>query len=316
MPEFYRWSEKEFQREEKLLDALGLETGNFQMKCPATETTEYGSKMDGKRSCRVISIVGAGGKTSTMFQLAKEYAGMGKRVIVTTSTHIFRPDGYEVVLEAQPEWQNQLMEFAEKPGGNILVTAAEEFDWKKGETDNFPGDKVKKKLKGMEPQKIGKLVEYCDVLLIEADGSRGFPVKVPAEHEPVVIPETQVVIGCVGLTAVGKMIQDVCFRSELLEKIKKDEKLSMLEPVKKPEQLEQVQKGKVTEQLLAEILCSESGTRKNVGKRAYRILLNQLDGSREKSAAERTARWIDQWNKKNKGENAAIAASCYLQRDE
>ena len=69
---------------------------------------------------------------------------------------------------------------------------------------------------------------------------------------------------------------------------------------------------KVTEQLLAEILCSESGTRKNVGKRAYRILLNQLDGSREKGAAEQTAKWIDQWSQKNGKETVTIAASCYL----
>lgn len=134
-----------------LLDALGLETGSLQIKCPAAEIAECGSEMDGKRLCRVISIVGAGGKTSTMFQLAKEYAGMGKRVIVTTSTHIFRPDGYEVVLKDQPEWLERLMEFTEKPGGNILVTAAEEMDWKKGKNDNFPCDKAKKKLKGMEP---------------------------------------------------------------------------------------------------------------------------------------------------------------------
>lgn len=129
---------------------------------------------------------------------------MGKRVIVTTSTHIFRPDGYEVVLKDQPEWLERLMEFTEKPGGNILVTAAEEMDWKKGKNDNFPCDKAKKKLKGMEPHEIGRLLNYCDVLLIEADGSKGLPVKVPAEHEPVIIPETQVVIGCAGLTAIGK----------------------------------------------------------------------------------------------------------------
>ena len=292
MPEFYHWSGDKFQRVQMLLDALGLETGSLQIKCPAAEIAECGSEMDGKRPCRVISIVGAGGKTSTMFQLAKEYAGMGKRVIVTTSTHIFRPDGYEVFLKDQPEWLERLMEFTEKPGGNILVTAAEEMDWKKGKNDNFPCDKAKKKLKGMEPHEIGRLLNYCDVLLIEADGSKGLPVKVPAEHEPVIIPETQVVIGCAGLTAIGEMIQEVCFRSEFLERIRKD--------------------GKVTEQLLAEILCSESGTRKNVGKRAYRILLNQLDGSREKGAAEQTAKWIDQWSQKNGKETVTIAASCYL----
>ena len=290
MPEFYRWSGNGFQREGRLLDALELETGDQQKTCESIEVEGREKEKDGKSVCRIISIVGAGGKTSTMFQLAKEYAGIGKRVIVTTSTRIFRPEGYEVVLENQPQWLEQLMEFAKEPGGNILVTAAEEIEWKKGKHDNFSVDKAKKKLKGMEPQKIGKLSEYCDVLLIEADGSKGLPVKIPAEHEPVIIPETQVVIGCAGLTAVGKIVQDVCFRSE---------------------QLEQMQKEKMTEKFLANIMLSESGSRKNVGKRAYRILLNQMDGNQEKCAAERTAEWIDRLNQENGRAAVKIAASCY-----
>ena len=83
---------------------------------------------------------------------------MGKRVIVTTSTHIFRPDGYEVVLKDQPEWLERLMEFTEKPGGNILVTAAEEMDWKKGKNDNFPCDKAKKKLKAARNWQVAQLL--------------------------------------------------------------------------------------------------------------------------------------------------------------
>ena len=57
MPEFYHWSGDKFQRVQMLLDALGLETGSLQIKCPATEIAECGSEMDGKRPCRVISML-------------------------------------------------------------------------------------------------------------------------------------------------------------------------------------------------------------------------------------------------------------------
>ena len=46
----------------------------------------------------VISLVGAGGKTTTMYQLADELAEQGKRVLVTTSTHIRRPQ------EGEGQW--------------------------------------------------------------------------------------------------------------------------------------------------------------------------------------------------------------------
>ena len=36
----------------------------------------------------VVSFVGGGGKTTTMFRLAYELAQQGKRVVTTTTTHI------------------------------------------------------------------------------------------------------------------------------------------------------------------------------------------------------------------------------------
>src|SRR5690348_14678668 len=40
----------------------------------------------------LISITGAGGKTTTMYSLASELAHSGKRVITTTTTQIFYPE--------------------------------------------------------------------------------------------------------------------------------------------------------------------------------------------------------------------------------
>ncbi len=54
-----------------------------------------------------------------------------------------------------------------------------------------------------------------DYILVEADGSKGLPIKVPASHEPVLPHDVgQVVILC-GLSCLGKSIQDTCHRSEV-----------------------------------------------------------------------------------------------------
>jgi len=39
----------------------------------------------------LISLVGAGGKTTTMYTLASELAGKGMRVVTTTTTNIYFP---------------------------------------------------------------------------------------------------------------------------------------------------------------------------------------------------------------------------------
>ena len=67
----------------------------------------------------------------------------------------------------------------------------------------------------------------ADIVLIEADGSKRLPVKVPGENEPV-IPENSSVIICIyGLGAIGKQSDSCCFRlnqSEALLKLKDEEK--------------------------------------------------------------------------------------------
>lgn len=46
-----------------------------------------------KEKKHVISLVGAGGKTTLMYALAKCFTENGARTVVTTTTHIFRPEG-------------------------------------------------------------------------------------------------------------------------------------------------------------------------------------------------------------------------------
>ena len=41
----------------------------------------------------VIAVVGAGGKTTRIHKLAEQYRKLGQKVLVTTTTHMYREEG-------------------------------------------------------------------------------------------------------------------------------------------------------------------------------------------------------------------------------
>ena len=49
-----------------------------------------GEALDLRRG-EMISLIGAGGKTTTMFRLAKELREEGRKVLLTTTTQISKP---------------------------------------------------------------------------------------------------------------------------------------------------------------------------------------------------------------------------------
>ncbi len=145
-----------------------------------------------------ICIVGAGGKTSTMFALAKELRSLNKKVVVTTTTKIYYPDKelYDNILVSCHE--SRILSFIdniEHAGINIIGSSVIEEN----------------KLKGVQPQLICKLFEKnnIDYVLVECDGSRGKPIKAPAEFEPVVPACAAKVLGIIGLDAVGKKADEM-----------------------------------------------------------------------------------------------------------
>ncbi|WP_025437065.1 selenium cofactor biosynthesis protein YqeC [Peptoclostridium acidaminophilum] len=141
----------------------------------------------------LISIVGGGGKTSIMMRLAKELKAAGKRVLITTTTAIYVPGGRSIdrLLLGKSSFKEYI--FLSSPTDGI--TAAAKFS-----------DGVK--LKGFEPGLIDSIRDLgiFDFILVEADGSRGAPIKAPGEHEPVIPMATDRVIGVIGLDCMGKKI--------------------------------------------------------------------------------------------------------------
>jgi probable selenium-dependent hydroxylase accessory protein YqeC len=159
-----------------------------------------------------LSVVGAGGKTSLIFALARELAARNHSVLVTTTTGIFHPDHggqpYDRLVIGDI---STLCPPPPKPGQ--IVVAAKSHD---PET---------KKLKGYSPGVLAGVQksDFFDYILIEADGSKRLPIKAPAGHEPVIPPWTDMVIGCIGLDCLGRPIGQTAHRPEWFTAITKQD---------------------------------------------------------------------------------------------
>jgi len=142
-----------------------------------------------------IAFVGAGGKSTAMFQLAREYP---PPVILTTTTHIaswqtnFADSHYQVNSDEDIE---QI--FGPGLSGVTLLTGPE------SEMD---------RLTGMNDRQLEQVYNFTRSmqipLLIEADGSRQRALKAPDVHEPVIPNFVDVVIVVAGLSALGKPLDE------------------------------------------------------------------------------------------------------------
>ena len=142
----------------------------------------------------VISVIGAGGKSSLIQHLAECYSKQNKKVLVTTTTHIWKPMN-DTFAES--------MEMAERL-------------WDKKQYVVVGEETKQKKLKALSVEKLQPYWQRADVILIEADGAKGYPCKVSNTTEPVIMSETTSVLMVMGLKTLGKRMRDVCFRCELV----------------------------------------------------------------------------------------------------
>lgn len=192
---------------------------------------------DGKK--HTICFVGGGGKTTVMYELAAAWAACGRKVLVLTSTHILCPADGSFAADAAAVhnlWQQR----------RYAVIGTPELSTGK---------------LTLPPQSVYEALKLqADVILCEADGSRHHPCKVPAKYEPVLLPDSDIVLAVAGMDALGRPLAQACQRSQLAAELLgcSAEKI-------------------IDEQMLAALLLSEQGARKNVGARAYYIVLNKCD---------------------------------------
>lgn len=134
----------------------------------------------------ITAIIGSGGKTSLLYRLADELSH--QRVIVTTSTHIWKPEHLpylehvEEVRAGQPVCTGTLCE------NGKLSAPQQSFD---------------------------TLAALADFVLVEADGSKGRPLKAHEPQEPVLPKHTNQVIAVLGLSGLGQRIFEAAHRPAL-----------------------------------------------------------------------------------------------------
>ena len=165
--------------------------GSFQSFDTLSDALElYGS------GSPVISLVGAGGKTTIMMQLALEQKELSRDVLITTSTHMLEPIQYASVDEDE-----ELIR--EKLGKNHMVIA---------------GRRAKEgKISALLEDTFQNVQRVADVTLVEADGSKRYPAKIPNENEPVISGKTTDILIVMGLSSLNMTLKDGCHRRELAQ---------------------------------------------------------------------------------------------------
>jgi probable selenium-dependent hydroxylase accessory protein YqeC len=164
----------------------------------------------GLRTREMISLVGAGGKTTLMFRLAKELLLNGKKVVTTTTTKILEPSPEETNFLLIDRNEEKIKDFI----GHHLdqyhhVTIARE---RLG----------LRKLEGISPDLVDELwySKKIDTIIIEADGAASRPIKAPREGEPVIPSQTNLVISILGMDGMEMVLsEENVFQPEKVSKI-------------------------------------------------------------------------------------------------
>jgi molybdenum cofactor cytidylyltransferase len=211
----------------------------------------------------VVALVGGGGKSTAMFRLAREMVEKGGRAITTTTTRIF---GAQIALSpAHVPAQSVTKEHvaaALAAHGQVLVIGATSASTGKADGVSL---ELFRRLRAWFP-------DAC--LLNEADGSRMRPFKAPAEHEPVIPPETTLVVPVVGADVFGKTLDD--------DHVHRPELISALSgaPLDTP----------ITPEMVARVLAHPEGGRRGVpaGARVV-VLINKVESLADRTPARETA---------------------------
>jgi len=203
-----------------------------------------------ENSC--LAIVGGGGKSSLMFSLAEEWSG--KSIILTTTTHLGAEQAGYANHHLVINDGDFCLELIKAINNNkiILVTGPQTSD--------------NTRWSGLTESQMDGLKTFAEFhkipILVEADGSRGKPIKAPAAHEPAIPKQATEVVVVVGLSALDTTIN--------YDNVHRVEEFSLVTQKKA--------RDKISEEVIASLLINEHGGLKNIPPESKRYLvLNQAD---------------------------------------
>ncbi len=158
----------------------------------------------------MISLVGAGGKTTLLYALGGELSALRTGTILTTTTKIFEPEPSPSFLQhLSPELDAIRRWVAETlPGHRPLLIARERL--------------AGGKLGGIPPAWVDELfsLDGVSAIVAEADGAAGRPLKAPRDGEPVIPDRTTLLVPVMGIDGLGRpLAEETVFRSAIASRL-------------------------------------------------------------------------------------------------
>ncbi len=211
----------------------------------------------------LVSLIGAGGKTTTLFHLARELHARGGRVLVTTTTRIFKPNKPHVERLFLVQDVDALLSACQTISRPVIIGAGYGVD------DDG-------KLLGLPATWLDRIEEsrQFDGILVEADGAASRLFKVPSELEPVVPSLSQLVVWVMAIKILGKPLNaDTVHRAE------------------RAAELLGAQLGTIlTEEHIIRLLAHRQGCLRGIPAASRKVaLINQADGVEDIEAAKKLA---------------------------
>lgn len=212
----------------------------------------------------MVALIGAGGKTTTLFHLAKELFDDGGKVLVTTTTKIFKPTKPHVQRLFLVQEVDALLEESKRINGPAVIGAGYAID----DAD---------KLLGLPAAWFEALQARggFDWILIEADGAASRLFKIPSELEPVIPANCSLTVWAMSVKALGKSLDS--------DHVHRAERAASL--------LGLTGSTLITAEHILQLVKNPAGCFKGIPSLSRKIaLLNQADSPEEVESARRLGR--------------------------
>lgn len=140
-----------------------------------------------------ISVTGGGGKTTFLISFGEWLKNKGKSILLTTTTKLASPLYVDYHVDS---FCSSIDAVCARKGASLSFAHIDESTGKL----IYPGR-----------DELASVESLFDVVIAEADGSRGLPIKVHSKRDPVIPEETTAVVSIIGGWGVGKKSFDVVF---------------------------------------------------------------------------------------------------------
>ena len=146
-----------------------------------------------------ISGTGGGGKTTFLINCASYLRSLGKKILITTTTKLRSPYEMSYGVDFVFGSTQEVLDF--NPQGPCTVFFA-------------IGDKTCQKWTSSDFEVFDVLKQRYDVIINEADGSRGAPLKIHTQRDPNIPPQNDYTVCIMGLWGIGENACEVAFGEE------------------------------------------------------------------------------------------------------